>query len=125
MLEDGRTPVAAPPDYSSIPIHHICTNKCSASANGQIAWSKAFQKFFDGSDLDINKATENLVAVPGHRGPHPQSYHQYVYGSLDDATRGLIPNTPQYKDAVLNTLTKIKAEAVTPGSAVNKWLTRD
>jgi hypothetical protein len=75
--------------------------------------------------LDINKATENLVAVPGHRGPHPQSYHQYVYGSLDDATRGLIPNTPQYKDAVFNTLTKIKAEAVTPGSAVNKWLTSD
>jgi len=124
-LEGGRTNVSAPVNYESIPIHHICTNKCTSGANGQIAWTKEYQRFFDGADLNINRATENLVAVPGHRGPHPIEYHQYVYGSLEQATQGLAPGTPAYKSAVTKTLDGIKKEAVIVGSEVNKWLTRD
>ncbi|MBO2930307.1 hemagglutinin repeat-containing protein [Metapseudomonas otitidis] len=122
-LEGGRTAVSAPPNYDTIPIHHICTNKCSAGANGQIAWTKEYQRFFDGAGLDINRAVENLVAVPGHRGPHPDAYHQYVYGSLEQATRNLMPNTKSYNLAVTQTLERIKSEAVIVGSQVNKWLT--
>lgn len=29
-LEGVRAPVAAPVDYSSIPVRHVCTNKCTA-----------------------------------------------------------------------------------------------
>ncbi|WP_208975412.1 AHH domain-containing protein, partial [Pannonibacter phragmitetus] len=123
-LDGGRNPVSAPPNYESIPLHHICTNKCTVGANGQVAWTKEYQRFFDGAGLDINRAVENLVAVPGHRGPHPESYHQYVYGSLDQATRGLTPNTSSYNLAVTKTLERIKAESVIVGSQVNKWLTR-
>ncbi|MCK6263677.1 AHH domain-containing protein [Vibrio sp. ZSDE26] len=123
-LDGGRNSVNAPPNYDSVPIHHICTNKCNVGANGQTAWSKEFQRFFDGSDLNINNATENLVAVAGHRGPHPQAYHQYVYGRLDQATEGLVPNTEAYKEAVTQTLNMIKTEAAIPGSPVNKWLTK-
>lgn len=122
-LYGARTVVNAPPDYSSIPLHHICTNKCSVGQNGQIAWTPKYQEFFDRADLNIDKATENLVAVPGRRGPHPDAYHQYVFGSLDDATRGFTPNTPEYKNAVTNTLNQIKREALTPGSKVNDLLT--
>jgi filamentous hemagglutinin len=61
--------------------------------------------------------------VPGHRGPHPQAYHQHVYGRLTDATSGLSPNGPSYTQAVTNTLDRIKSEAVTPGSQINRWLT--
>ena len=124
-LDEGRVSVPAPVNYESIPIHHICTNKCTSGANGQIAWTKEYQQFFDGADLNINRATENLVAVPGHRGPHPIEYHQYVFGSLEQATRGLAPGTPAYKSAVTRTLEGIKSEAVIVGSEVNKWLTRD
>ena len=124
-LDGGRASVSAPVNYESIPIHHICTNKCTSGANGQIAWTKEYQQFFDGADLNINRATENLVAVPGHRGPHPIEYHQYVFGSLEQATRGLAPGTPAYKSAVTKTLEGIKSEAVIVGSEVNKWLTRD
>ncbi|WP_043274788.1 AHH domain-containing protein, partial [Pseudomonas sp. PH1b] len=124
-LDGGRVNVSAPVNYESIPIHHICTNKCTSGANGQIAWTKEYQRFFDGADLNINRATENLVAVPGHRGPHPIEYHQYVYGSLEQATQGLVPRTPAYKEAVTKTLDGIKKEALTVGSDVNKWLTRN
>lgn len=124
-LDGGRVNVSAPVNYESIPIHHICTNKCTSGANGQIAWTKEYQRFFDGADLNINRATENLVAVPGHRGPHPIEYHQYVYGSLEQATQGLAPRTPAYKEAVTKTLDGIKKEALTVGSEVNKWLTRN
>ncbi len=99
--------------------------KCTSGANGQIAWTKEYQRFFDGADLNINRATENLVAVPGHRGPHPIEYHQYVYGSLEQATKGLAPGTPAYKAAVTKTLDGIKKEAVIVGSEINKWLTRN
>ena len=106
-----------------MPIHHVCTNKnCVGTANGG-PWTPRFQSFFDGADLNINTATENLVAVPGHRGPHPAAYHQYVYDRLDGATIGLRANTPEYKRAVTYTLDQIKQEAVTPGSRVNGWLT--
>ena len=39
-LDGGRHRVTAPPDYSSIPIHHVCTNKCTE-------WTPRFRKFFD------------------------------------------------------------------------------
>nr|WP_231740083.1 DUF637 domain-containing protein [Pseudomonas composti] len=122
-LDGSRNTVSAPPNYESVPLHHICTNKCMAGANGQVAWTKEYQRFFDGAGLNINRATENLVAVPGHRGPHPEAYHQYVYGNLDQATRGLTPNTQSYNLAVTRTLERIKSEAVIVGSQVNKWLT--
>lgn len=75
-LEGGRTAVNAPANYDSIPLHHVCTNKCTSSVNGQVAWTKEFQRFFDGADLNINRATENLVPVPGHREPPPSGVSQ-------------------------------------------------
>ena len=81
-------------------------------------------RFFEGAGLDINKAVENLVAVKGHRGPHPEAYHQYVYDHLDRSTSDLKPGSAEYKSAVTKTLERIKAEAVISGSQVNKWLTR-
>lgn len=122
-LEGGRVDVKAPPNYDAIPLHHLCTDKCTSDANGKIAWTLEFQRFFDGSGLDVSGATENLVAVPGHRGPHPDEYHKYVYGTLNRATIGLTPNTPEYKMAVTQALNRIKIEALTRAGEVNKWLT--
>ncbi|WP_424502882.1 AHH domain-containing protein [Pseudomonas viridiflava] len=75
---------------------------------------------FNGADLNINRATENLVAVPGRRGPHPTEYHQYVYGSLEQAIQGMERGTPAYKAAATNASDGIKKEAVIVGSEVNK-----
>jgi filamentous hemagglutinin len=121
-LDGGRSRAAAPTDYTSVPIHHVCTNKCSVGTGGNPAWTPRFQKFFDDAGLNINGEI-NKIAVPGHRGPHPQAYHQYVFDQLNRGTRGLTANTPAYTNAVSNTLNRIKTEAVTPGSQVNRWLT--
>ena len=105
-------------------LHHICTNKnCISTASGG-PWTPQFKEFFDGSGLDINKSLDNLVNIPGHKGPHPQAYHDYVFKNLRDATQGLNEGTPAYADAVKAALNKIKVEATTTGSQVNNWLAK-
>ncbi len=123
-LDGGRLEARAPANYDGIDIHHICTDKCTSNANGKIAWTAEFKRFFDGAGLDISRSIENLVAVPGHRGPHPLEYHQHVYGRLNAATYGLVPGTVEYREAVVSTLNRMKLEAVIPGSQINKWLTK-
>jgi A nuclease family of the HNH/ENDO VII superfamily with conserved AHH/Possible hemagglutinin (DUF637)/Pre-toxin domain with VENN motif len=105
-------------------LHHICTNKnCISTASGG-PWTPEYTKIFDGAGLDINKSLDNLVNVPGHKGPHPQAYHEYVYKQLDDATTGLSKGTQAYTDAVKAALAKLKIEATTPSNQVNNWLTK-
>ena len=66
--------------------HHIATNKNFKS--GQ-QWSKKFKEdFFDPAGLDLND-TDNIVSLENHQGPHPDSYHQWVYDRLSQATKGL------------------------------------
>lgn len=102
--------------------HHICTDKNLVSEARGGPWTLRFQKFFDGAGLDISKAVENIANVPGHRGPHPEVYHKYVWDKLNEAVDQIAKNTPEYRDAVVNTLAKIKIEAETPGTKVNNWL---
>ena len=85
-------------------------------------WTPKFQEFFDGSGLDISKAVENIANVPGHKGPHPEAYHKYVLRELSTAVKDKVANTPEYRNAVLNTLAKIKVQAETTGTQVNIWL---
>lgn len=105
------------------PVHHICTDKnCVSTANGG-PWTPRFEEIFKKADLDLNDAV-NKVAVPEHKGPHPEAYHNYVYQELLSATQGLKPNTVAYKSAVSGTLDRIRVEATTAGSVVNNWLTK-
>lgn len=118
----NQVSVSSPYTTGAPPIHHVCTNKnCTGTANGG-PWTPRFQELFDNAGLNINSEI-NKIAVPGHRGPHPAEYHQYVYKELSDATGGLTPNTSAYTNAVTGTLDRIKVEATTPGNQVNNWLT--
>ena len=63
-------------------LHHVCMDKNCISATNGGPWTPQFKEFFDGAGLDITKSLDNLVNVPGHKGPHPQAYHQYVYDNL-------------------------------------------
>lgn len=105
-----------------MPVHHICTNKCTTGIGDTPAWTPRFQAFFDHAGLDIDSEI-NKIAVPGHRGPHPQEYHQYVYRRLESSTSGIPPGTSEYTSAMERALERLKQEAITPGSAVNGWLT--
>lgn len=105
------------------PLHHICTDKNCISAVSGGPWTPKFKEFFEGAGLDISKSSDNLVGVSGHKGPHPQEYHEYVYKQLSEATVGLTQGTAAYTTAVKGTLNNLKTEATTVGSQVNNWLT--
>lgn len=125
VLKEGGAEAAKIADEvaKKAPIHHICTNKnCISSATGG-PWTPRFEQIFRNAGLNLEDAI-NKIAVPGHKGPHPQSYHAYVFRELDDATAGLAPGTSQYTNAVARTLEVIKQQAVTPGHPVNTWLTK-
>ncbi|WP_197467405.1 AHH domain-containing protein, partial [Thalassospira xiamenensis] len=121
-LDGGRISTSAPTDYTAVPIHHICTNKCNVGSGDTPAWTPAFKEFFDNAGLNIDSEI-NKIAVPGHRGPHPQAYHQYVFSEISDSVDGIPANSSDYARALSSALARLKVEAVTPGSQVNRWLT--
>ena len=98
--------------------HHIATDKHTTK------WTEIFKKFFDKAGLDISKAKENIVSVLNHQGPHPEEYHQYIYDRLLKALKNLKPNTVKYKETLIKTLNDIGKKAQTPGSYVNKLITK-
>jgi hypothetical protein len=65
----------------------------------------------------------NKVRLPGHKGPHPEAYHQAVYDRLQNITKGL--RGEEYSKAFRFELDKIAEEILTPGSRLNILLTGD
>jgi hypothetical protein len=76
-----------------------------------------FEKAGMALDDDLNK-----IFVAGHKGPHPQAYHDAVFDRLSDATRGL--NGDAYRNALQRELQSIGREIQTPGSVLNKLITK-
>src|SRR5262245_2854144 len=103
------------------PEHHIATNKNWLSTARGGPWSPRFQKIFEKAGMTLEDAA-NKVRIPGHQGPHPEAYHQAIYDRLIAATSGL--NGQAYKERLIQELEKIAIEASTPGSPLNKLLTK-
>lgn len=102
------------------PLHHIATNKNEKRGK---KWTKKFKPFFDKAGLDMDGA-DNKVYVPGHKGPHPDDYHQHVYDKLEAATNGIdhTKDKQKYQQAVKDALADIAKDAQAPGTKVNDWL---
>jgi RHS repeat-associated protein len=109
-------------DEFGLDCHHIATNKNEKSGK---QWTKKFAPFFEKAGLDMD-GPENKVNVPGHKGPHPDAYHQHVFDKLSAATSGIdhTKDPAGYNLAVKQALKSIAKDAETPGSFVNKWLTK-
>jgi hypothetical protein len=82
------------------PIHHIATNKSKA-------WTKEFEAIFAKAGLTLDDAA-NLLPLPGHKGPHPQEYHMYIWLRLTAATDGL--SGEAYERALRNELSALGQE---------------
>ncbi|MFP2926433.1 AHH domain-containing protein [Pyxidicoccus sp. 3LG] len=65
--------------------HHLATDKNSVSTARGGPWTPRFRVIFRKAGMEL-KDPENIVEVPGHKGPHPQEYHEAVYERLRDAT---------------------------------------
>lgn len=102
-------------------LHHICTDKNRLSTVCGGPWTPRFEAIFEKAGMTLEDGL-NKVYILNHRGPHPEAYHQAVYDRLVSATNGL--SGYAYKNAIESELGVIGREASTPGTLLNRLLTR-
>jgi hypothetical protein len=112
---------AAAPVDSEGHNHHIATDKWWKSTNNAGPWSPQFQKIFDKAGMSLNDPA-NIVRVKGHKGPHPQEYHETIFQRLSEATEGC-RTMQKCREALTAELRDLAGEIVTPGSDLNRLVT--
>ncbi|NPD27481.1 AHH domain-containing protein [Corallococcus exiguus] len=102
--------------------HHLATlrNKVSTQRGGP--WTPRFQRIFKKAGMEL-KDPENVVEVPGHRGPHPQRYHQLVMVRLNSATANC-RKVEDCRAALIRALEILARDVKKPGSELNLLITR-
>jgi hypothetical protein len=63
------------------------------------------------------------VPVPGHKGPHPEAYHQEVFTRLGRAVKNC-ETTAQCREALTQELKLLAEQIRTAGARLNKLVTR-
>jgi hypothetical protein len=101
-------------------IHHIATVENMKSTARGGPWTPLLKKIFDRAGMSMEDPA-NKVRVPGHKGPHPEEYHQTVYRHLREATDHC-PNQQECAHALRQALEELAAEIIEKGSRLNKLL---
>jgi len=68
------------------------------------------------------KDRENIVLIKGHKGPHPQRYHEIVYRRLREAL-GDCGTIAECRARLLPALDDLARDISTPGTDLNRLLT--
>jgi len=102
--------------------HHLATNKNDTSTLSGGPWTPRFETLFELAGMSL-EASENLVYLKGHKGPHPEAYHQAVYERLNEALGGCAPAS-QCKRKLVEALRKLADQACTPGTRLHQLLTK-
>jgi hypothetical protein len=101
--------------------HHIATiaNKKSSLRGGP--WTPLFEKLFARAGMRLQD-TENIVPLQGHRGPHPQRYHEIIYERLESAL-GDCASISACRARLLPALDDLAKKIATPGTELNQLVT--
>ncbi|NTX05230.1 AHH domain-containing protein [Myxococcus sp. CA040A] len=102
--------------------HHIATNKNEVSAARGGPWTPRFRDLFTRAGMEL-KDPENVVEVVGHKGPHPQRYHERVQERLLEAL-GSCRKVADCREALTVELRRLAKEAVTKGTEIHRLLTQ-
>jgi hypothetical protein len=102
--------------------HHIATDKWPDATHSGGPWTPKFQELFDRAGMSLNDPA-NKVRIRGHKGPHPQEYHEEVYRRLREAQQGC-RNINQCKELLKAALKDLSDEIAIEGSKLNKLVTR-
>ncbi|QRK13614.1 AHH domain-containing protein [Archangium violaceum] len=102
--------------------HHLATNKNDTSTLRGGPWTPLFEEFFELAGMSLD-AKENLVYLKGHKGPHPEAYHQALYDELRRAMSGC-GTAALCKNKLVEVLAKIADEVCTPGSRLHRLITK-
>jgi hypothetical protein len=118
----SMTGAASRPVDAEGPEHHIATDKWTDATHSGGPWTPKFQEIFDRAGMSLNDPA-NKVHIRGHRGPHPQEYHEEVYERLDRAT-SMCRTLQQCQQALTAALQRLAREISEPGSRLNRLVTR-
>ncbi|AKI99588.1 HNH/ENDO VII superfamily nuclease [Archangium gephyra] len=102
--------------------HHLATNKNDISERSGGPWTPIFEELFARAGMSL-EAKENLVYVKGHKGPHPEDYHQEVHQRLQRAL-GQCRTTAQCRAILMEALKSLADEVCTDGSRLHRLLTK-
>ncbi len=102
--------------------HHLATDKNEISAARGGPWTPLFRRIFRKAGMEL-RDPENIVDVPGHKGPHPQEYHEAVFERLRYATQRC-RTVNACREALTAELTVLAREVTTVGTKLNKLVTR-
>lgn len=104
-------------------VHHIATVKNEKSTLRGGPWTQRFKELFDKAEMSMEDET-NKVRIRGHRGPHPQEYHQRVFERLKAAVRTCRTAT-QCRNALTLELKRLAAVLQQEGSLLNRLVTQN
>jgi hypothetical protein len=101
--------------------HHMATiaNKKSTLRGGP--WTPRFEDLFARAGMRLTDR-RNIVPIQGHKGPHPQRYHDIVYERLDRAL-GDCSSIAQCRARLLPALDELAKLISTPGTELNRLVT--
>jgi hypothetical protein len=115
-------PARADPPKKKPEVHHLATVENEKSTLRGGPWTQRFKKIFDKAGMSMEEPA-NKVPVVGHKGPHPEEYHQIVYDELYRATESCSDKQACAR-ALKQALQKLAEEILTQGSRLNRLLTK-
>ncbi|WPB81621.1 AHH domain-containing protein [Archangium violaceum] len=101
--------------------HHIATIENSKSSLRGGPWTPRFKQIFDKAGMSMDDPA-NKVQLIGHKGPHPQGYHDVVHRRLSKATE-LCSNKRECERALRDALQELAAELSDTSSKLYRLLT--
>ncbi|PTL76732.1 AHH domain-containing protein [Vitiosangium sp. GDMCC 1.1324] len=102
--------------------HHLATDKNEDSDKNGGPWTPRFKLLFDRAGSSLNDLV-NIVFLKGHKGPHPEEYHDEVFRRLRDALRECKTQV-DCRNRLEDELDRIAADVCKPGSRLNKLVTK-
>ncbi|WP_451966881.1 AHH domain-containing protein [Archangium violaceum] len=115
-------PARTAPSKRKPDVHHIATIENEKSTLRGGPWTQRFKKIFDKAGMSMEDPA-NKIPVVGHKGPHPEDYHQIVHEELYRATESC-PDKQACARALRQALQKLAEEILTEGSRLNRLLTK-
>ncbi len=118
-LAPGAVAMAARADRTEK--HHMATiaNRKSTLRGGP--WTPLFEELFARAGMRL-KDRQNIVAIKGHKGPHPQRYHQLVFERLQRAL-GDCSSVAECRARLVPALDELAKLISTPGTELNRLVT--
>lgn len=101
--------------------HHIATIANTKSTLRGGPWTPLFEDLFARAGMRL-KDRQNIVPIQGHKGPHPQRYHQLALESLQGALGGC-RTIVECRARLLPALDDLARQISTPGTELNRLVT--